>query len=139
MKGSRKIPKKQTPYRRSRQRERMLELLKSTEAHPTANWIYSKLRREFPDLSVGTVYRNIGILVEQGLISRIAFGSTFDRLDAKTTPHYHLICEKCGSIADLEVPPDNRLNALPGKSLGFQVHRHEIEFYGFCSICMKKA
>jgi Fur family transcriptional regulator, peroxide stress response regulator len=117
----------------------MLQLLQSTETHPTANWIFGRLRKEFPDLSMGTVYRNIGILVEQGLIGRIAFGSTFDRLDARTTPHYHLICEKCGSIADLDVPPDDSLNALPDRSLGFQVHRHELEFYGLCARCAKKA
>jgi len=117
----------------------MLELLLSTETHPTANWLYGRLRKEFPDLSMGTVYRNIGILVEQGLISRIAFGSTFDRLDARMTPHYHLICEKCDSIFDLDVPPDQSLNALPDKSLGFHVRRHEIEFYGLCSKCVKKA
>jgi Fur family peroxide stress response transcriptional regulator len=117
----------------------MLQLLRSTASHPTANWLYGKLRKEFPALSLGTVYRNIGILVQQGLIGRITFGSTFDRLDARTTPHYHLICEKCDSITDLDVPPDNSLNALPDKSLGFQVRRHEIEFYGLCAKCAKKA
>jgi len=82
MKGPRKMPKKHVPYRRSRQRERILELLQSTEAHPTASWLYARLRKEFARLSLGTVYRNIGVLIEQGLVSRIAFGSTFDRLDA---------------------------------------------------------
>ena len=117
----------------------MLQLLRSTESHPTANWLYGKLRKEFPSLSLGTVYRNIGILVQQGLIGRITFGSTFDRLDARTTPHYHFICERCNSITDLDIPPDDSLNALPDKSLGLQVRRHEIEFYGFCAKCVKKA
>ena len=108
-------------------------------SHPTANWLFGKLRKEFPTLSLGTVYRNIGILVQQGLIGRIAFGSTFDRLDAKTKPHYHFICESCDSIIDLDVPPDASLNALPDKSLGFKVPRHEIEFYGLCPKCAKKA
>ena len=139
MKGSHKKPRKQTPYRRSRQRERILELLRSTEAHPTANWLFGKLRKEFPNLSLGTVYRNIGILMQQGLINRIAFGSTFDRLDANTKPHYHFICEKCDSIIDLDVPPDKSLNVWPDKSLGFKVTRHEIEFYGLCPKCAKKA
>ena len=95
MKISRKAPRSATLYRRSKQRERILELLQSTEAHPTASWVFGKLRKEFPNLSLGTVYRNIGILIQQGLLSRIAFGSTFDRLDANTKPHYHFICENC--------------------------------------------
>jgi len=138
MKISRKAPRKATPYRRSKQRERILELLQSTEAHPTASWVFGKLRKEFPNLSLGTVYRNIGILIQQGLLSRIAFGSTFDRLDANTKPHYHFICENCNSIIDLDVPPDAGLNALPDKSLGYKVSGHEIEFYGLCPKCSNK-
>jgi len=139
MRDPRKLPRKQVPYRRSRQRERMLELLRSTEAHPTANWLYGRMRKEFPDLSLGTVYRNIGILIQQGLISRIAFGSTFDHLDANMKPHYHFICQQCHSITDLDVPPDQSLNAWPDESLGFKVSRHEIEFYGVCPKCARKA
>jgi Fur family peroxide stress response transcriptional regulator len=125
-------------YRRSRQRDRILELLRSTDSHPTANWLYARLRKEFPDLSMGTVYRNIGILVEQGLISRIAFGSTFDRLDANLAPHYHFICEKCGSIQDLDPGPAFattdilRRVTLPK---GTRVRHHEIELYGLCAKC----
>jgi Fur family peroxide stress response transcriptional regulator len=122
-------------YRRSRQRDRILALLRSTGSHPTANWIYAKLRKEFPDLSMGTVYRNIGILIQQGFINRIDFGSTFDRFDANTAPHYHFICEKCGAIADLETPVDDSLNARVKPSTGFKVNRHEIEFYGLCEKC----
>lgn len=133
------MQRKQGPYRRSKQRERILELLQSTETHPTANWLFRKLRKEFPSLSLGTVYRNIGILIEQGLISRIAFGSTFDRLDANTKPHYHFICERCDSITDLAIQPDESLNVWPDKSLGFKVTRHEIEFYGLCPKCSKNA
>src|SRR5208282_1383869 len=138
MKGSPKKPRKPTPYRRSRQRERILELLRSTESHPTASWLYSKLRKDFPNLSLGTIYRNIGILIQQGLISRIAFGSVFDRLDANMKPHYHFICENCGSIIDLDVPPDATINAIPDESVGFKVVRHEIEFYGWCPKCSKR-
>jgi Fur family peroxide stress response transcriptional regulator len=126
------------PYRRSRQRDRILALLRSTGIHPTANWIYAKMRKEFPDLSMGTVYRNIGILIQQGLVNRIDFGSTFDRFDANTAPHYHFICENCGAIADLGIPVDDSLNRRAGKSADFEVHRHEIEFYGLCAKCAAK-
>ena len=133
------MPRKKSPFRRSRQRNRILELLRSTAAHPTANWLYGKMRKEFPALSLGTVYRNIGILIEQGLISRIAFGRIFDRFDANMKPHYHFICEKCDSIIDLAISPDEGVIALLDKSLGYKVTRHEIEFYGLCPKCAKKA
>jgi Fur family transcriptional regulator, peroxide stress response regulator len=139
MKQSRGKQKNEGLYRRSRQRERILALLRSTETHPTANWIYSKLRKEFPDLSMGTVYRNIGVLIQQGLINRIDFGSTFDRFDANTTPHYHFICERCDSIIDLELPVDDTLNERVPRSTHLEVRRHEIEFFGVCAQCAGKA
>lgn len=125
-------------YRRSALRERILVLLKSTDSHPTANWLYGKLRGEFPDLSLGSVYRNLGILVNQEKINKIDYGSTFDRFDAKTIPHYHFICETCGSVSDLPIPVNPALNDLVNGSTGFHAVRHEIEFYGQCARCMGK-
>ncbi len=125
-------------HRRSRQRERILALLRSTESHPTAAWVYDRLKREFPSLSVGTVYRNIAILVEEGLVNRIDFGSTFDRYDANTAPHYHFICEECGRIIDVTAPFDPAITARVDPSSGLQVRRHEIEFYGLCEKCSKE-
>jgi Fur family peroxide stress response transcriptional regulator len=81
------------------------------------------------------VYRNLNILVEQGLLNRIDFGSTFDRFDAKVGPRYHFICEKCGAIADLPLPIDETLNRKVGESTPFAVKRHRIEFCGICDRC----
>jgi Fur family peroxide stress response transcriptional regulator len=128
-----------SPYRRSRQRERILELLQSTSSHPTANWLYAKLRKDFPHLSMGTVYRNIGILIEQGRLSRIAFGSTFDRLDANMEPHYHFLCEECDSILDLDLPVDPGIDGWLARERGYVVRRHELEFHGLCPKCAAKA
>jgi Fur family transcriptional regulator, peroxide stress response regulator len=97
------------------------------------------MRKEFPNLSMGTIYRNIGILIQQRLISRIAFGSTFDHLDANMTEHYHFHCEKCGAISDLDVPPDEKISTRLYTSLGYDVRRHQIEFHGLCPKCAKKA
>jgi Fur family peroxide stress response transcriptional regulator len=127
-----------TTYKKSRQRERIYELLRGTETHPTASWIYDQLKGEFPDLSMGTVYRNLNILIEQDLIRKIDFGSTFDRFDANTEPHYHFICERCGSIADLELPMDYSLHGKVESSTGLKVKRHRIEFYGICKRCEVK-
>jgi len=124
-------------FRRSRQRESILELLKSTKTHPTASWIYDKLKIEFPRLSLGTVYRNLNILTEQGLIKKIDCGSTFDRFEANNHPHYHFICEQCNSVFDLETTVMKNLEEkLPGLE-NFTVQRHMIEFFGICEHCKK--
>ena len=132
-------PGKGNPYRHSRQRDRILELLQSMQSHPTANWLYSRLRKEFPRLSMGTVYRNIGILIQQGRLSRIAFGSTFDRLDANMRPHYHFLCDRCDAIIDLDLPIDRTIDTWPGKAGGFVVRRHDLEFRGLCPACASQA
>jgi Fur family peroxide stress response transcriptional regulator len=127
------------PYRHSRQRERILELLQDTRAHPTANWLFGRLRKQFPRLSMGTVYRNIGILIEQGHLSRLAFGNAFDRLDANMRPHYHFLCDRCDAIIDLDLPIDRTIDTWLGRAAGFVVRRHDLEFRGLCPKCAQKA
>jgi len=87
---------------------------------------------------MGTVYRNLTILAEQGLVKKIEFGSTFDRFDANVGPHYHFICDRCGSIIDLELPIDEELNERVVKTTPFTALRHKIEFYGICDSCAEK-
>jgi Fur family peroxide stress response transcriptional regulator len=131
--------RKGSQYRRSRQRERILELLRGTDTHPTANWLYARLRKEFPDLSMGTIYRNLGVLTEQGLVSRIGFGSTFDRFDANMQHHYHFICDICGTITDLDLPADESLNRRVRDAAGLDARLHDIQFRGTCQKCARKA
>lgn len=128
---------KKTALRRSQQRERILELLRTTDRHPTADWIYGKLKKEFPKLSLGTVYRNLSILVDQGQAKKIHFGSTFDRFEAKLVPHYHLICENCKQIIDFELPIYNEINDKAKRVSGFEISYHKIDFFGVCSNCNK--
>lgn len=122
-------------YKRSRQRDRIIEILQETKSHPSADWLYDKLKKEFPNLSMGTVYRNLNILSEQGLIRKIDFGSTFSRFDADVSPHYHLICEKCSSVADFKLPIYDEIKEKVEKMANFNVSRHRIEFYGLCKNC----
>ena len=126
------------PYKRSKQRDRMLELLKETDTHPTADWLYQRLKREFPRLSFGTVYRNLGILQEQDLVARLPFGSTFDRYDARTAPHYHLVCEKCGTVKDVEMPLYDTITKQARKIRDFNITSHRIDFFGTCDKCKRK-
>lgn len=124
--------------RPSKQRGRILELLQSTGIHPTAQWIYDQLIKEFPNLSMGNVYRNIKILVEQRLIKKIDFGSTFDRFDANISRHYHFVCETCSSITDLQIPYDPRLDDKVNSNTHFKADKHKIQFYGTCEKCSTK-
>jgi Fur family peroxide stress response transcriptional regulator len=134
--GGQKI-EKSSKYKRSRQRERILELLQATGRHPSADWVYERLKGEFPNLSMGTVYRNLNVLMEQGLIKKIDFGSTYDRFDANIGPHYHFICERCGAIMDLELPVDESLNQRVSQVTPYAARRHRIEFYGVCDRCQE--
>jgi len=125
-------------YRNSRQRTRVLEVLQSTDSHPTADWVYENLKKEFPKLSLGTVYRNIGILIEQGLVQRIQSGSTHDRFEANNEKHYHLICEKCGKIMDFNMKEINDLEKQASRMTNFKINSHRIDFFGICSNCTGK-
>ncbi len=122
-------------YKRSKQRERLLELLGQTEIHPTADWLYQQLKKEFPNLSLGTVYRNLSILVEQNLIQKLPFGSTHDRYEVIKSPHYHLVCEECGCVMDFTMPQYNQINEQAQKMSGFNISRHRIDFFGTCEKC----
>ena len=125
-------------YKRSRQRERILETLRGTKSHPTATWVYDELKREFPDLSLGTVYRNLGILREQGLVQVLQSGSTFDRFDADTSAHYHFICEACGRVDDVPMSAMADLEDKAARVLGCCVSGHRLDFYGTCAECAQK-
>lgn len=126
-------------FRQSKQRNRLLELLRSTSSHPTADWLYEQLKKEFPNLSLGTVYRNLAMLIEQGTVKKIHFGSTFDRFEANTHPHYHLICESCGKIVDLDMPIHHDLNKQATKRTSFTISHHNIDFFGLCETCKNKS
>lgn len=123
-------------YRHSKQRARILELLRRTKSHPTAIMIFEDLRREIPSLSLGNVYRNLNILVAQGFVRELKMGSTYDRYDGMVEPHYHFICETCGEISDLELPHDAALNGKVQKLTQSRVNYHRLEFYGACAKCL---
>ncbi len=122
-------------HRKSRQRERILEVLKETDSHPTADWVYKRLKEEIPGLSLGTVYRNLSVLMEQGQIKKLPFGSTFDRYDAKTDPHYHFVCEKCSKVEDIQLPLFKDIDEQVRKVSDFTVLSHKLEFFGICKEC----
>ncbi|MBM3163411.1 MAG: transcriptional repressor [Chlorobi bacterium] len=135
MPTGKKQPASGVALRYSRQRERLLEVLRATTTHPTAGWLYDMLKPEFPNLSLGTVYRNLAVLIAEGLVKKIDSGSTFDRFEAKTTAHYHLICRKCGTIIDFEKRIFPEIEDVVNSETDFSVEGHRIDFFGTCSAC----
>ncbi len=122
-------------YKRSRQREEILKILRNTDTHPTASWIYDELKKDFNNLSMGTVYRNVNILIDQNLVTKIEAGSSFDRFDGNVEPHYHFICRECDSIYDMPIQLMEELNEQANQSINHQVEEHRINFYGLCENC----
>ena len=125
----------QKRYKRSRQREHILAKLRSTKTHPTAAWIYDELKPEFPELSLGTVYRNLNILRDQGLLQVLSSGSTFDRFDANTAPHYHFVCTACGKVEDVDVQVREDIDERIGARIGRRIVGHRLDFFGLCPDC----
>ena len=121
--------------RYSRQRERIYQVLQEGRCHPTAEMIYDKLKPSMPRLSLGTVYRNLQQMADEGYIRRLEGPSA--RFDAEVRPHSHLYCRRCGRMLDLPVPYDEALDRAAEES-GCQVERHELVFEGICSAGMGK-
>ena len=90
-------------------------------------------------MSMGTVYRNLNILIDQGLVKKLDFGSTFDRFEANVIPHYHFVCEACGAIIDLKLPIYESLNESVQNETPFKVYSHKIEFFGLCDRCAESS
>ena len=124
--------------RYSRKREAILTALRSTGSHPTAEWIYQSLKPEHQDLSLGTVYRNLTLFQEQGLIRSVGVLDGHERFDAHTAPHSHFICTCCRSVTDLPVLiPEQELNRTVSEQYGFAVEHHDLTFYGTCPNCIQ--
>ena len=121
----------------SKKREAILEAIRSTDTHPSAEWVYTKLKPDFPDLSLATVYRNIAEFLEDGTIVSVGTVSGQERYDAYVEPHTHFICSCCGAVIDVESKIDTAvLNETVGKSIGAQIDRHELYFRGKCANCL---
>lgn len=117
----------------SKQREAILEVLRCTDTHPTANWIYEKVRETIPNISLGTVYRNLAQLAESGEILSLRVADGFEHFDFVTVPHAHLHCKKCGAIIDakLDIDPLSGLS----NDLGFTPQNTIYVVYGICKNC----
>lgn len=124
----------------SRQREAIKNFLLTRRDHPTADVVYHSLRTEFPNISLGTVYRNLTLLADLGEISRLRLGDGVDHFDADTSCHYHFVCSRCRCVADLDIDLPDAFDALNGTDkYGSRIEGHVTYFYGICSCCSKAA
>ena len=105
--------------------------------HPTAETVYLNVKKEFPNISLGTVYRNLSLLSEIGEIQKLSTGIGPDRFDGNPAPHYHFICNHCGSVLDLDVTGLDHINVLASQNFDGEIEGHLIYFYGKCPDCKK--
>jgi Fe2+ or Zn2+ uptake regulation protein len=121
--------------RQTRQRDLVLEVVRSTMDHPTAGWVHRQARRRLPSISLATVYRNLKQLSDEGLIREIHSGGHPARFDANTGRHYHIRCLGCGRVNDLPVSVDTRIEEQAGRAMSYQVLGHHVEVVGLCPLC----
>lgn len=117
------------------QRQIILEELGKVTSHPTANEVYDMVRKRLPRIGLGTVYRNLELMAETGLILKLEVGGTQKRFDATTNLHYHVRCSECGRVDDIELPVQSKLDRLAAKACDYQILGHHIEFSGICPDC----
>lgn len=117
------------------QRHAILEFLIETSSHPTADEIYRKLEGNFPNMSVATVYNNLRVLKETGLVKELTYGDASSRYDFTIEAHYHAICEKCGKIVDFDYSGLQEIERIAEEKLGFKINHHRMELYGGCPDC----
>ena len=124
--------------RQSRQRDLILEVVRSTMDHPTADWVYRQARRRLPRISLGTVYRNLKELAGEGLIREIQSGGSSARFDGNLGRHYHIRCLGCGRVSDLPLSVSSRLEEEAGRATSYLILGHEVEVHGLCPTCRRK-
>lgn len=125
-----------TPQMRlTTQRQIILEELGKVTTHPTANEVYDMVRKRLPRIGLGTVYRNLELMAESGIILKLEVGGTQKRFDASIEPHYHIRCLNCGKVDDIDMPVMSEINKTAEELSQYQVLGHHIEFSGLCSEC----
>ena len=121
-----------------RTRDASLSCLRQTTVHPSAEWVYNQLKPELPDLSLGTVYRNLALFKQQGEIMSVCTVNGVERFDANTAPHVHFICETCNTVSDLhEIHFPASLAEDVSNCYGNEMHGCQLTINGLCSDCLK--
>lgn len=122
-----------------RKRNAILECLRNTDAHPSAEALFQMLQKEHPDISLATVYRNLTLFKQQGMIQSLGTVNGIERFDGNTQPHVHFICGSCESVLDLpELDPPESLRSAAAKATGGEVSGCQLIFTGTCQECLSQ-
>lgn len=116
----------------------ILETVVNNPIHPTADMVYSQLKADNPNLSLGTVYRNLNLLNEMGLLRKIAVPDGSDRFDGRLDSHYHIICDKCARVLDIELN-ESGFDKHVEDTTGYKITSLDVVVKGICPECQKKA
>lgn len=119
------------------QRQIILEELAKVKTHPTASELYDMVRKRLPRIGLGTVYRNLELMAETGMILKLEVGGTQKRFDATTDNHYHIRCSACGKVDDIDTPVMDELVREAARCSSYHVLGHHVEFSGICPSCQK--
>ena len=119
----------------SRQRDMIKEFLMTRKDHPTADVVYMNVRQQNPNISLGTVYRNLTLLADIGEIARLRVGDGVDHFDADTSLHYHFVCSECGSVIDLKMDNIDHIVDQANAHFDGLIAGHVTYFYGTCKDC----
>ena len=122
----------------SKQRDMIKDFLMSRKDHPTADVVYMNVRLQQPNISLGTVYRNLTLLADIGEIQRLRLGDGVDHFDADISEHYHFICNDCGGVIDLEMDSISTITDVAQRKFDGHIAGHVTHFYGSCSHCIKQ-
>ena len=125
----------------SRQRESIKHYLMSTREHPTADTVYMHVKKDFPNISLGTGYRNLNLLTDIGEAIKISTPDGGDRFDGRVEPHNHFLCTKCGRLLDLDLDMHSieEANRMAAENFDGIITSSSTLFYGECSDCIKKS
>ena len=125
--------------RYSKKREAILDAMRMTKSHPTAEWLYQQLKPEHPDLSLGTVYRNLTLFREQGVIRSVGVVDGHERFDANTENHTHFVCTNCHAVIDIpDVGAGEQVEQQVCQQYGFRTDHYDLTVFGTCDQCIKK-
>ena len=125
-------------YKYSRQREAILEYMKDRKDHPTADMVYEEVRGVYPNISLGTVYRNLTLLKEMGKLQMIDVGDSAVHFDPNTEEHCHFLCAECGCVLDVEGADLTRITSGAEKNFPGRIDGCRAYFYGVCEKCLQK-
>lgn len=120
----------------SKQREAIKAFLQGNKAHPTADEVYASIRQQYPNISLGTVYRNLNLLSESGEIKKISYLAGPDHFDYDTSDHYHFVCRSCGRIYDMPLSTLEAVEQAVSAGAPGEVESHDLVFYGVCNECL---